>query len=70
MPAFPFPPPCCRICERDLPDEAAPVAYGDCPVCGKFVCEACDGGYDHATGQSVCPDHADDPRAAHITEGR
>lgn len=50
----------CAVCGRDLDS----VAYGDCVVCERFVCEACDAGYNPDSGQSVCPAHADHPDAA------
>ncbi|MEV0445308.1 hypothetical protein AB0I84_07415 [Streptomyces spectabilis] len=60
------PPRICVVCREDLDDLDVP--YGDCPVCGYLVCEDCEAGYDPATGQFVCPKHADDPRASHCTE--
>ncbi len=60
------PPRQCTVCGDDF-DEVQ-MAYGDCPVCEQFVCEGCDEGYDPATGQMVCPEHAADPRAAGCTE--
>lgn len=40
------------------------IAYGDCAVCARLVCERCDHGYDPDTGHSVCPAHAAHPAAA------
>ncbi|MFD7015878.1 hypothetical protein [Streptomyces sp. NPDC059928] len=56
----------CAVCLEDL--DATDVPYGDCPVCGQYVCEHCEAGYDPTTGQFVCPDHASDPLAARCTE--
>ncbi|MCM1967777.1 hypothetical protein [Streptomyces sp. G1] len=63
------PPRICVACHDDL-DELADrgIPCGDCPVCGYLVCENCEAGYDPDTGQFACPQHANDPRAAHCTE--